>query len=280
MSRLRIVHQTGFRYGGDVTASYNEARMLPQTSGHQLVLYSNLSITPHANMQTYRDYWGTKVSAFELLGKHDSLTLRAESLVEVQDHSYERGTLGWAEIADLARHQVSLMEQIEQTPRTAPPVEVIELARTLAAGKTPHDAAEAISLAIGDRIRYVQGSTSVFTTAKDSWMAHAGVCQDIAHITIGALRSVGIPARYVSGYLHPDDDAGVGEMVAGESHAWVEWFTGAWVGFDPTNSKPAGGKHVVVGRGRDYTDVPPLKGVYAGPYSSELFVTVEVALEA
>jgi transglutaminase-like putative cysteine protease len=91
---------------------------------------------------------------------------------------------------------------------------------------------------------------------------------------------VGIPARYVSGYLHPQPDAAIGQTVAGESHAWVEWFCGDWRGFDPTNLIDIGDRHVTVGRGRDYNDVSPLRGVYAGPYGSKLFVTVEITREA
>jgi transglutaminase-like putative cysteine protease len=90
------------------------------------------------------------------------------------------------------------------------------------------------------------------------------------------LRSVGIPARYVSGYLHPVADADVGDTVAGQSHAWVEWFTGEWAGFDPTNGSPIEKRHVIVARGRDYTDVTPLKGVYHGAASTDLGVTVEI----
>ena len=107
-----------------------------------------------------------------------------------------------------------------------------------------------------------------------------GVCQDIAHITLGALREVGIPARYVSGYLHPKSEAEVGVAVAGESHAWVEWFAGDWQGFDPTNNVEIGDRHVLVGRGRDYSDVPPLRGVYAGPFKSHLHVKVTITREA
>ena len=92
---------------------------------------------------------------------------------------------------------------------------------------------------------------------------------------------MGIPARYVSGYLHPRPSAGIGETVSGESHAWVEWYCGGeWRGFDPTNRIDIGDRHVAVGRGRDYNDVPPLRGVYAGPYGSTLFVTVEITRES
>ena len=91
---------------------------------------------------------------------------------------------------------------------------------------------------------------------------------------------MGIPARYVSGYLHPQPDAPVGATVLGESHAWVEWFCGTWRGYDPTNLIDIGDRHVTVGRGRDYADVAPLRGVYAGLYGSRLFVTVEITREA
>jgi transglutaminase-like putative cysteine protease len=276
MSRLQIVHTTGFHYAGAVAASYNEARMLPQTSGPQLVLEARLNIEPHATVLTYQDYWGTKVSAFEVLAPHDRLQLTATSLVEVQEHPYKPGALDWAELTALAGRQVSIQQQLEQTDRTRPAAEVRDLARDLAEGVAPGEAAEQICRAVGSRVNYVPGATSVFTRAEDAWQAGAGVCQDMAHIAIGALRAVGIPARYVSGYLHPDTQAPVGTAVEGESHAWVEWFTGDWVGFDPTNAKPAGADHVVVGCGRDYDDVPPLRGVYAGPFAADQFVNVRI----
>ena len=132
---------------------------------------------------------------------------------------------------------------------------------------------------MGDAIDYMQGVTAVTSTAVDAWEARKGVCQDIAHIAIGALREVGIPARYVSGYLHPKPSAEVGEAVTGESHAWVEWFAGDWQGFDPTNNIEIGDRPVLVGRGRDYNDVPPLRGVYAGPGKSQLKVKVTITRE-
>jgi transglutaminase-like putative cysteine protease len=120
----------------------------------------------------------------------------------------------------------------------------------------------------------------VQSTAREAWEQGRGVCQDITHIVIGALRHVGIPARYVSGYLHPKPNAAVGETVTGESHAWVEWFCGEWRGWDPTNLIDIGDRHVLVGRGRDYRDVSPLRGIYAGPFRSKLFVRVEITRES
>jgi transglutaminase-like putative cysteine protease len=102
------------------------------------------------------------------------------------------------------------------------------------------------------------------------------VCQDFAHLVLAALRGVGVPARYVSGYLYPEDEAPVGHTVVGQSHAWVEAWTGDWFGVDATNGRPVGDHHVIVARGRDYADVTPLKGVYHGPPSESPGVQVEL----
>ena len=281
MKRLKVRHITGFHYDGEVTASYNEARMLPASADGQLVLSSNVEILPISGQHNYIDYWGTRVSSFEVLTPHRELSLTATSLVEVRPRPHPEVRLGWEALADTIEAATEFVEQLGQTPRTRPPQEVVELAREIvAAAETPCAAAQAICRAIGDRIEYMPGVTGVHTTAAEAWDHRKGVCQDITHLAIGALRSAGIPARYVSGYLHPVPDAEIGQTVAGESHAWVEWFCGSWHGFDPTNSIEIGDRHVTVGRGRDYNDVAPLRGVYAGPYGSKLFVTVEITREA
>ena len=164
-----------------------------------------------------------------------------------------------------------------QTPLTAPHKEVLHLAEAIAKRHgDPGAAALEIAAEIHKRIAYTKGATSVQTTASRAWEAQQGVCQDIAHITLGALRAVGIPARYVSGYFLSKADAAVGETIEGESHAWVEWFAGQWHGFDPTNLQEIGERHVLVAHGRDYKDVSPLRGVYSGANASEIFVSVEI----
>jgi transglutaminase-like putative cysteine protease len=167
-------------------------------------------------------------------------------------------------------------EYLVHTSATTPVPEVVELARDVAGDLPPHAAARAVCDAINDIVEYVPGVTSVHTDAAEVWVTRQGVCQDFAHLTLGALRSLGIPARYVSGYLHPPPDAALGQTVEGQSHAWVEWWAGDWVPYDTTQATTVGENHVVVARGRDYGDVSPLKGIYAGGASSELFVTVEV----
>ncbi len=281
MNRLRIKHMTGFHYEGEVTASYNEARMLPASSDGQLVLFSNLDILPMSSQHSYVDYWGTRVSSFEILTPHRELSLTATSLIEVRPRQHPGHAIGWTALEGEVASATETVEQLKQTRRTQPPAEVAELAAAIvAATVNPCDAALQICTAIGDAVEYMQGVTGVHTTAVEAWAVRKGVCQDIAHLALGALRSVGIPARYISGYLHPVPDAQIGQTVAGESHAWVEWFCGSWRGFDPTNLIDIGDRHVAVGHGRDYNDVAPLRGVYAGSYGSQLYVKVEITREA
>ena len=277
MSRIRIVHRTGFTYEEPATASYNEARMLPHSGGEQFVLQAGLDIRPGATQHSYRDYWGTRVSTFVVLTPHRELSVTATSLVEVRPSPVPRSELSWDELEVAAGSTIGLVEASTFSDATTPPAEVAELAREIAAEGAPvGETALEISRAVGGAMEYVRGVTGVHSTATEAWAERKGVCQDIAHVALGALRSVGIPARYVSGYLHPDPDADIGQTVVGESHAWVEWFAGEWRGYDPTNLKEVGELHVLVGRGRDYSDVTPLRGVYAGPGASELFVSVEV----
>jgi len=281
VNRLRIVHTTGFHYGGEITASYNEARMLPVTTADQLVLHSHLDIHPVSAQAAYRDYWGTQVSSFEVLTSHTSLSLTATSLVEVRPSRHPEHALGWEELAVLAQRAVSTVEQLGQTRRTAPAEDLAQKAREIASGhEDACSAARAVCEYVGSSMEYVQGVTGVQTTAAEAWQLRKGVCQDIAHAALGALRAIGIPARYVSGYLHPRREPAVGELVKGESHAWVEWFCGDWRGYDPTNLIDIGDRHVRVGHGRDYGDVAPLRGVYSGSSASSLFVTVEITREA
>ncbi|WP_159500221.1 transglutaminase family protein [Microbacterium sp. 18062] len=281
MKRLRIEHETGFSYGGDVSASYNEARMLPGTTDSQFVLSSSLDIEPSTAVNSYVDYFGTRVSTFDVLSPHRALRITARSLVEVRPRPIEHTGITWDRLRAEADRGIETVEQLTQSARTQPHPEVVEIASSIAGrhddpGRAAHD----ICVAIGEAVEYVHGVTGVHSTAGEAWEARKGVCQDLAHIALGALRAVGIPARYVSGYLHPTSQAEVGAPVAGESHAWVEWFAGEWTGFDPTNNIEIGDRHVLVGRARDYNDVPPLRGVYAGPFKSNLHVKVTITREA
>jgi transglutaminase-like putative cysteine protease len=274
--RLRIRHRTGFTYAAKVASSYNEARMSPHNELRQSVLDARVEVWPPARTYRYEDYWGTVVTAFDVQVPHDELTVTALSTVETAASATGEDLATWSDLADEGTVD-RWYECLGFTPRTVLDEELTELAAGLRAGhRTPHEAALAACEKVRLEVEYQPGATGVQTDAVHAWRQRKGVCQDISHLTVGLLRSMGVPARYVSGYLHPIPDAPVGERVVGQSHAWVEWWVGDWGAFDPTNGVPAGERHVVVGRGRDYGDVPPLKGVYAGPENTGQGVEVEL----
>ncbi len=272
--QLRVRHTTGYRYAEGAIASFNEARMTPVTTADQIVLRSRLEVTPTPWMTEYRDYWGSVVNAFEVHEPHDELLVVATSTVQTSAAVVSEQGVPW-EALDAVRDRY--IEFLTMSHWVAPPPDLLgELEPERGRAATPSAYAHAVCDFINERLSYVEGATEVTSTGADAWQARSGVCQDFAHITLGVLRSAGIPARYVSGYLHPHQDPLIGEEVAGESHAWIEWWDGAWVGFDPTNDKAADAHHVIVARGRDYDDVPPLRGIYSTRGDSELFVNVAV----
>jgi len=275
--RLRISHVTGFTYDGSAAASYNEARMTPMTLPHQITLFSQVEVAPTAAASTWRyiDYWGSQVTVFDLQRLHQQLKVSATCLVETSEPHPVAAPVDWVGLRSQSTVD-SWAELLTDTERTRIDEVLVTKAQEIAADAPPREAALAISAWVRDEVAYVPGSTGVQTGAQEAWELRKGVCQDIAHLTAGLLRAVGLPARYVSGYLHPKPDAQVGETVEGQSHAWVEWWCGGWEGYDPTNGVPTGPRHVVVARGRDYADVTPLKGVYHGAPASHLGVSVEV----
>ncbi|WP_183092994.1 transglutaminase family protein [Nocardioides stalactiti] len=278
--QLRIVHVTGFEYGGLVSASYNEARMTPQNDASQSVLHSRVDVQPHPWAQTYRDYWGTMVTAFEVLDPHRELTVTATSTVRTHETSPRRTSDSWEELRD-PRVTDDLAEFLVADDRVRPPADLAERVHRLAADSgTPAEVAREVCRTIHDEVEYRRGATDVHARAATAWQQRSGVCQDFAHLATGALRSAGIPSRYVSGYLLPRHDPVVGEETHGESHAWVEWWDQGWHAFDPTNDQPPGERHVSVATGRDYGDVRPLSGVYTGAGTSRMFVEVTVTRQA
>lgn len=279
MTRLSIVHTTGYDYNKRVTLSYNEARMTPLTDGQQVVLESSMKVLPaQAAVSTYRDYWGTRVTAFDMQVPHDHLQVTSTTTVEV--HRSDRAVnedevLPWDALR--APEQADrFSDWLPQTALSRTGDEVQGLVHDAVAGLNPNQAAMAVFAWMRQEMSYVPGITGVHTHAEEAWLERKGVCQDLAHVAIGALRGLGLPARYVSGYIHPRSTADIGETVAGQSHAWVEWWDGEWRSWDPTNHKPAGDFHVSVARGRDYRDVPPLKGILSGGGGSDLNVTVDI----
>ncbi len=273
---IHIRHVTGFRYEGFAESSYNEARMTPLTLSNQRVVSSSLSVEPFAVQSTYRDYFDTIVTTFDLHEPHRRLEVVAEATVETfaDDAKCEARTLSELHESDAMDRYV---EFLTPTARTRMSRDVLTDLRAATSGR--HDVSDVVASIMNlvvNHVDYVKGVTQVSSTAEEVWDEGRGVCQDLSHVMISMMRAVGIPARYVSGYLHSQDGAALGETILGESHAWVEYYCGQWRGVDPTNRGAVGLGHVAVAKGREYGDVPPLKGIYHGGTSSASGVVVEM----
>ncbi|MGE9807031.1 MULTISPECIES: transglutaminase family protein [unclassified Janibacter] len=274
LRRYRILHKTVMAYEGNALASHNELRMTPLTEPGQTTLENRIRVRPLTWSHVYRDAFGTHVMAIEALTEHGTLDIEASSTVERIALPAGGGqTMTWEGLAEPAvrdRHA----EWLARTPRTTAGEALRALAEEAKGDRSPLEAAQEVAQRVHDTLEYRVGVTGVASSADEVWEAGSGVCQDFAHVTVAALRVLGIPARYVGGYLVPRAELAVGESSTGESHAWVECWVGEWVQLDPTNNRPVGIDHVVVARGRDYGDVPPMKGVYSGPESVTLDVSV------
>ena len=271
---LELRHHTGFDYAEPVTTSYNEARMTPVSEPGQLVRRSRLHIDPAVAQGRYTDYFGTEVISFEITEPHRRLVVEATSLVERRVSPIEQAVA--SSVLDLATTQDRFVEYLTPTTRSAIAQEVVDAVKVGASRQDLHQLAEHVAEFVRASMTYLPGATSVSSTAQQAWDRQAGVCQDMTHVTVGLLRSLGVPTRYVSGYLYSEPTVVPGLTISGESHAWIEYWAGEWTGIDPTNGLRESERHVIVARGRDYDDVPPLKGVYDGLGSTRLGVEVEM----
>ena len=275
--RLRVVHSTGFAYNAPVTSSYNEARLTPRSDTRQNVIINRVETIPATRSYRYTDYWGTAVTAFDLHAPHEELEVSGLSVVETEPDAMpsDDELLDWESL-----HHESVIDRYDEVLSNTGYVPVSrqlgQVAKRLTKGLTPKEAVLAVCQWVHTEMEYVPGTTGVHTSAVEAWKEKKGVCQDYAHLSLVMLRSLGIPSRYVSGYLHPSRSAVIDRTVEGQSHAWVEAWTGGWWGYDPTNDLAISEQHVSVGVGRDYSDVPPLKGIYTGAGAKDLEVKVEI----
>lgn len=274
--QLRVAHTTTFEYDGKAVASYNQARLTPQTTPEQIVSHSRVEVSPAPWTYEYRDYFGALVTAFEVLDPHESMTVSATSTVHTDRSPAYSPAMGWADLDDDGVAD-RWTEFLVVPPVVRPPEELDAKLRTIrASAQRPGDAALEVCRLIHEELEYVVGATDVHTEAADAWEQRAGVCQDIAHLVIGGLRTLGIPTRYVSGYFHPHAEPEIGATVHGESHAWVEWWDDGWHAYDPTNDTEPNDRYVLVAVGRDYSDVRPLSGIFSGAGTSAMTVDVTV----
>jgi len=267
VKRFEIEHTTRFAYSGPITETMMELRLTPLDSRGQRLLEFKLDINPRVKVATYNDGYGNLVHYFNLLRAHPKLRITSRSLVEMD------GEPATVDPDD---------ELVWDFLRFRSPVTDEPGVRALAARHLPADptsgpavekALESLTIGISRDFAYDPAVTNVYTEVAEVLELRAGVCQDFAHLFIAAARAMGVPARYVSGYIHVPGPGGVME---GASHAWAEaWIPGAgWAGFDATHPVRAGENHVRVAVGRDYRDAAPTRGVYVGIATGTMNVNV------
>ena len=280
---FRATHVTTYTYTDPVSICHNEVHLHPRGTARQSVQRSDLKVDPTPNyVHSHKDYFGNAVSYFAIHGAHSKLVVTAESIVDV--HPFEPPAAALTPPWELVRDEVSFHESAEtldafqflfESPhvKTGPAFAEFAL-HSFTAGGNFLDAAKDLCHRIFKEFKYDKDATSIATPAEEVLLTRQGVCQDFAHVMIGCLRSLRIPARYVSGYLRSGP-----KMIGAEaSHAWVSAYCSGfgWLDFDPTNDVLPSGSHLTVAWGRDYGDVSPVKGVAIGGGEQTIRVAVGV----
>jgi transglutaminase-like putative cysteine protease len=280
---LEIRHVTQYRYASPVRESVMEVWMQPQKSARQRLVSFDLDLDPPAQVFSYADSFGNAVYHFDVPQPHDALIITARSAVETQAPPALPDALDMGEW-DRLRSDFLRGECFDYLRPHGFARETDALRRYMAdhdidglRQRDPLSALKTLNGTIYDSFAYEAGVTRADSPIDDVLKARKGVCQDFAHVMIAICRSWGIPARYVSGYLFTDRKHG-DRSDPDATHAWVEVFLPSvrWIGFDPTNNTPATERHVACAIGRDYSDVPPSRGVYKGDAESQLAVGVSV----
>ena len=275
-----VRHITSFSYEPAIRESVMEVRVQPRTEAQQRCLTFSLDIAPNANVMVYRDFLGNIVHHFDIPGRHNELKVTALALVQVDaplTPSFEDvGT--WNEL-DEAIAKADFWEMLLPSHFAHPTELLLDLAKELKLERAgnPFEVLSKLNHDLYTTFRYVPNSTSVDSPIDDALRTREGVCQDLSHIMLALVRNLGVPCRYVSGYVcHRDDTRD--RSADGATHAWMEAFLPGpgWVAFDPTNDFIGSERHIRVAIGRDYADVPPTRGVYKGEAESELSVAVSV----
>jgi transglutaminase-like putative cysteine protease len=254
--------------------------MQPRTDFRQRCLSFSLNIDPRANMMVYRDFYGNAVHNFDIPERHQLIEVTAQAIVDVLPaRTLDADLVGDWKKLDERVAQTDYWEMLLPSYFAAPTEMLEELAGELELQRrgNPLKLLQELNGRLYEMFDYAPNTTEVDSPIDDALQARRGVCQDFAHIMIALVRQLKIPCRYVSGYLYHEDKS-TDRSPAGATHAWVEAYLGelGWVAFDPTNNLEGCDRHVRVAVGRDYSDVPPTRGVYKGEAESELRVLVTV----
>jgi transglutaminase-like putative cysteine protease len=284
-----VRHLTTYSYDSEVAYARCALRLTPTTNALQTLLESSISVTPGASAKTIKtDPYGGQVVSMIIDTPHDELVIESRCLVDV--HAGEIGPLGaswrWEDVRDagLQTHRLDAESPaLFLSPTRVTPIEpaITEYARaSFAPGRAVLEAADELMRRLRSEFAYDPEATDVRTPAASAFEQRRGVCQDFAHVMICGLRGLGLPARYVSGYIRTIPAPGQPRLEGADAtHAWISLWCGeerGWIGLDPTNNTFTGADHVTVAHGRDYQDVAPIEGVLLGAGRQKLKVEVDV----
>jgi transglutaminase-like putative cysteine protease len=286
--KYSINHRTWYAYAEPAPICHNLLHLAPRDTQRQVCAEYRIRITPEPAFTARRtDWFGNAVDYFSIEGTHSGLEVTTESIVEVAPlgASWATGSPPWETVAkqlsgvgpasDLTVFQLSL-----SSPRIRISRELVDYARpSFEAGRPIVDAVLSLSERIYRDFCFDPKATTVRTPMEELLRLRRGVCQDFAHLAVGCVRSMGLPARYVSGYLRTIPPAGKPRLIGADaSHAWASAYCGrlGWIDFDPTNNSLAGDSHISVAWGRDYGDVCPIQGIFVGGGEHSMGVSVDV----
>ena len=276
-----IRHVTRFQYSAPVSESNMEVRMRPRSDGNQRCIKFDLQVNPRSKPNSYKDHNANTVHYFDVPAQHSKLTLVASSVTEVDEPDVLPDALpmsAWDEV-DEVNEGAEHWEMQNPSLFAKPTPLLLALASELHVDRR-EDPLTILRQLNGDlfkAIEYSQKATRVDSPIDDAIRSRKGVCQDFSHVMIALVRNLGIPCRYVSGYLFPKTKLEE-RSALGATHAWLEAYihNHGWIGFDPTNNELCGVRHIRTAVGTDYADVPPTKGVFKGRASSQLSVAVRI----
>lgn len=287
--RYKIRHTTEYTYQDSVSTGHNRLCLVPLNLEEQKCFSSDVRIFPAPDEQTYRtDYFGNTLLFISIYKEHAELKIHSESVVEVNDrqntHKAFGSTILWRDVKENLATNSDLYADVIQYTLPSLHVPFSEEIRNFALDCFPEDATlwggcQAIMQKIFKSLEFKPGFTTINTPVESVLKLRKGVCQDFAHLMIACLRNLGLPARYVSGYIETLPPPGKEKLVGSDaSHAWVAVYFPeiGWVEFDPTNNLMPSYKHITVAFGRDYFDVAPIKGIIFSSGNQRIDVKVDV----
>jgi len=280
MAKFFIKHLTKYIYSNKVIDAANLIRLHPINDEYQKVLSHTIAVTNNAYIQVFTDFYNNAFGTFMITEPHDELSIISEVEVVTFDKIFPDDSVPideqWTELKSIQKH-IDYLDFMLYNKAFGNIQEVLNLIETVdTKGHSPYRVVLQLCEYVYKNFNYIQGITNVNSTPDEAWNLKAGVCQDFTNVLLQLIRMIGIPARYVSGYICPNETITRGE---GATHAWIEAYIPfyGWFGVDPTNNAIANENHVRLAVGRNYDDCAPVKGVFKGNVESELLVKVDVS---